>query len=206
VSDWIELTRPIDASLPLYAAPGYSDPPFKARKWCGIASTGFDVWQLSLGTQTGTHIDAPSHFLEGGATLDSLLPDDCIGRYFHISHETLTNGTPAEGYSGERLLFLDAHPEAVISDARLDTLLVLPPRVWIMAGSLTVASPEPFRFNRALAEAGKFLVEDLAPDHLPRVRPGGEAITLPLRLAGLSGSPARVLVRNPARQEPIPHA
>jgi arylformamidase len=195
MTDWIDLTRPIDASLPIYAEPGYRDPPFTARRWCEVASTGFEVWQLSLGTQTGTHIDAPRHFLEGGPSLDALSPAECVGSYYHVARDAFTGARPLKDYAGQRLLFLDAHPEARISEALLGKLLALPPRVWIMAGSLGVDSPVPFRFNRALAEAGKFLVEDLDPAHLPRVPEHGEAIALPLRLTRLSGSPARVLVR-----------
>ena len=91
------------ADLPIYAEPGYRDPPFAATRWCAIAERGFEVWRLAMGTQTGTHIDAPAHFAPGGATLDALAPDDLVGRYFHAAQ-------PAETYAGERLLYLDARP------------------------------------------------------------------------------------------------
>lgn len=196
MTDWIDLTRPLNTELPIYAEPGYRDPPFAAERWCDVGSTGFEVWKLALGTQTGTHVDAPSHFRQGAPTLDALSMADCVGRYFLVSRSALSSDMPARGYGGEPLLLLDGHPEASLTEAALGALLDLPPRVWIMAGAITVTGAPPFRFNRALAEAGKFLVEDLDPANLERVGPRGEAIALPMRLTGVSGAPARVLVRN----------
>lgn len=42
---------------------------------------------LSLGTHTGTHIDAPAHMIRGGKTLDRFPPDKLIGRgkYLKVS-------------------------------------------------------------------------------------------------------------------------
>jgi kynurenine formamidase len=185
---WLDLTRPMDASLPIYAEPGYRDPPFAATRWCAIAERGFEVWRLEMGTQTGTHIDAPAHFAPGGATLDALAPDDLVGRYFHAAQ-------PAESYAGELLLYLDARSGDALSERTLAAFLALPCRVWIMAGAATVEGRDPLHLHRALAAAGRFLVEDLDPAAVPRVPRRGEAVALPLRLAGLSGAPARVLVR-----------
>ncbi|WP_111429329.1 cyclase family protein [Rhodobacteraceae bacterium DSL-40] len=195
MSDWIDLTRPMNSALPIYSEGPYADPPFATARWSEVAREGFEVWQLSLGTQTGTHIDAPSHFVSGGACLESLSPADCIGQYFHLSAAALARGHPPDRYQGERLLFLDAHPEVVASEVTLQSLLALPARVWIMAGALRIHSSDPFRLNRALAQAGRFLIEDLNPSELARVPPRGEAVALPLRLTGVSGSPVRLLVR-----------
>ncbi|MCB1353199.1 MAG: cyclase family protein [Rhodobacteraceae bacterium] len=195
MSDWIDLTRPMNSTLPIYSEWPYADPPFAAARWSDVAREGFEVWQLSLGTQTGTHIDAPSHFVSGGACLESLSPADCIGHYFHLSADALARGHPPDSYQGERLLLLDAHPEVVASETTLQSLLALPARVWIMAGALRIRSSDPFRLNRALAQAGRFLIEDLDPSELARVPQRGETVALPLRLTGVSGSPVRLLVR-----------
>ncbi|MEM8571274.1 MAG: cyclase family protein [Pseudomonadota bacterium] len=192
---WIDLTQEVGPDLPIYAEADYRDPPFEARPWSRIAENGFEVWQLSLGTQTGTHIDAPRHFLEGGASLETLPMDACTGPYHYVSKEELGTETAGCSYSGERILFLDAHPELTVSNATLTRLIALPPLVWIMAGALTIGDPDPFRLNRALAEAGKFLVEDLDPQHVSKVPVRGEAIVMPLRLMNVSGSPVRLLVR-----------
>jgi arylformamidase len=194
---WIDLTRPMTADLPVYAAAGYSDPPFDVAPWCGIAEQGFEVWRLTLGTQTGTHVDAPSHFVPGGATLDALAPGDMVGRYFHVDAARLADA--GEGrlgdFAGEPILFVDASAGAALPEPLAAALLGLPCRVWIVAGELVLSGRDPLHVHRVLAAAGRFLVEDLDPAAVPGVPVRGEAIALPLRLAGVSGSPARVLVR-----------
>jgi kynurenine formamidase len=195
---WIDLTRPMHPAMAIYAAGGYTDPPFRAARWCAIAEQGFEVWRLEMGTQTGTHIDAPAHFAAGGATLDGLAPDDLVGRYFHVDAAALASGAPGRtlaGYAGEAILFVDATAEVAVPEAALAALLALPCRVWVMAGALRVASREPLHLHRALAAAGNYLVEDLDPAAVPRVPARGEVIALPLRLEGVSGAPARVVVR-----------
>jgi kynurenine formamidase len=190
---WIDLTRPMNPDLPTYATRGYSDPPFAAAPWCGIAEQGFEVWRLTMGTQTGTHIDAPAHFAAGGATLDTLTADDLIGRYFHVDAASLD---PARlgAHAGEPILFLDASRGAGLPAVGVAALLALPCRVWVLAGAPTVEG-DPLRLHRTLAAAGRFLVEDLDPAALPLVPTRGEIVALPLRLEGVSGSPARVLAR-----------
>ena len=66
---WIDLTRPMNAGMEIYSTGAYADPPFRAEPWCDLSEAGFAVWHLQMGTQTGTHIDAPSHFVQGAATL-----------------------------------------------------------------------------------------------------------------------------------------
>jgi arylformamidase len=194
---WIDLTRPMAADLPVYATPGYRDPPFEATRWCAIPEQGFEVWRLAMGTQTGTHIDAPSHFAPGGATLDALAPGDLIGRYRHVDAATLADGGPAclAAHAGEPILFLDASAGRALPEPAFAALLALSCRVWVMAGAATVTGRDPLHLHRALAAAGRFLVEDLDPPTVPLVPVRGEVIALPLRLAAGSGSPARVLVR-----------
>ena len=37
----LDLTRPLDATTPIYGTAGYSDPPLAVTPWCGIADQGF---------------------------------------------------------------------------------------------------------------------------------------------------------------------
>ena len=187
----------MNPALPIYAAGGYRDPPFEAAPWCGIAAQGFEVWRLAMGTQTGTHIDAPAHFAAGGATLDALAPGALIGRYFHVDAATLAaEGEPClSGYAGEGILFVDASVGAAVDEPAAAALLALPCPVWVLAGALRVTGRDPLHLHRALAAAGRFLVEDLEPSAAARAPERGELIALPLRLEGLSGSPVRILVR-----------
>lgn len=80
---WHDLTRVIDPALPPYRHGDYADPAVVIRPWASVAQQGFATQAISLGTQTGTHIDAPAHFIDGAATLDALPAAALMGRYRH---------------------------------------------------------------------------------------------------------------------------
>lgn len=61
--------------------------------------------KLVLGSHTGTHIDAPSHFIEGGATIDKLPLETFIGKatvvdFSHASHLEEINAEKLEARLG----------------------------------------------------------------------------------------------------------
>lgn len=193
----IDLTRRMDRDLPIYTEGDYSDPPFQVEPWCTVASQGYQVARLSLGTQTGTHIDAPAHFDADGAELEDLPASALIGPYLWLNLGDRFD-PPGETLV-QPVLFLAA-PNTGQAEIPLDTfrvLLGLACQVWVAACSVQVTGQDPFYFHRELAKAGKYLVEDLDEIQAARVRPGGEIIALPLRLSGASGAPCRVIVRQP---------
>ncbi len=202
----IDLTRVIDENLCIYTEGQYSDPPFEVDTWCAIQNQGYKVSRLSLGTQTGTHIDAPAHFSVDGATLEALPVEALIGKYLWLDLDTLgSNGGDRFGYRGEGFLFLTSTGSAEIPAWLFDALLELPCPVWVIVCGIQVAGQDPFYFNRRLAGAGKYLVEDVDEVAARQVRAGGEIIALPLRLKGVSGSPCRVVVRQGARNDIPPN-
>jgi kynurenine formamidase len=196
----IDLTRVLDETLPIYAEGGYSDPPLRIESWCAIREQGYRVARLCMGTQTGTHIDAPAHFDEAGVTLEALPLEALTGPYLWIDPlQAFRAGPKGPGplHHGEAILFLASSGQGGVSlpQAAFDALLSLPCPVWVAACAVEVPGREIFHFNRALAKAGKYLIEDLDEEAARRVKPGGELIALPLRLAGVSGAPCRVIVR-----------
>ncbi|KZV66727.1 putative cyclase [Peniophora sp. CONT] len=54
-------------------------PPFTQSQCCSLERDGSAVSLISLSSHTGTHIDAPAHFIEGGATVDALDLSALIG-------------------------------------------------------------------------------------------------------------------------------
>lgn len=201
---FIDLTRPLDDSLAVYRSGRYSDPAFRCAEWCTVSDQGFRVSRLELGTQTGTHIDAPAHFLAGGAPLDALPVDRLIGPYCLLDLPTRCDSQVARGlaaaYSSEPILFLRTKPgqpaQMTLNAAR--TLIALPAPVWVLSGSAVIGHAPEFELYRLLARADKYLVEDvdeMAAASAPR---GGEIFALPLHLVGTSGAPCRVVVRAPA--------
>lgn len=69
---FIDVTLPISAHLAVW--PG--DPPVEIV-WPDEALPAFA--RLSLGNHTGTHVDAPAHFVRGGATAEALALETLIG-------------------------------------------------------------------------------------------------------------------------------
>ena len=63
----IDLTHPLDERIPIY--PG--DPPFRMERAADLHTDGYTVHRLTLGSHAGTHIDAPLHFVPGGASIDA---------------------------------------------------------------------------------------------------------------------------------------
>lgn len=194
MSHWIDLTRKLDEHLWIYREDAYADPPLVAERWAERSTAGFEVWRLSLGTQTGTHIDAPCHFADGGATLDQLPAGACVGTYRRVDAEDLADPAFRLDLAGATHILVDARTPVRAATAAIDALLALPPLLVVMVGALQVAHDDPLWFHRRLAQAGKFLAEDTLED-VGDLPPAGDVIALPLRLTGVSGSPARVLVR-----------
>ena len=199
MGEWLDLTKPLDDSVTIYGNEGYRDPDFHAAFWVGHAAEGFEVWQLSLGTQTGTHIDAPRHFDPNGATIDALNPDDCVGAYRLLRSGEI--GRCAEyDWSAVSAIVVDTRFDAPMAPEAIEVLAECSPRLVVLVGEAPVAHPDPLFFHRKLAQAGRFLLEDARCD-IGTIPLEGRIIALPLRLVGLSGSPARLLLSEPNRDD-----
>jgi kynurenine formamidase len=64
----IDLSHPINGDTQVY--PG--DPIPQLRPATTIDRDGYNVLYVSIGSQTGTHVDAPYHFLADGARIDAM--------------------------------------------------------------------------------------------------------------------------------------
>ncbi len=197
----LDLTRPMDSLFVPFSNGPYIDPPLEISQWSTIQNESFRVFRLSMGTQSGTHIDAPSHFLDDGAGLEALSPDEFIGTYFLLKlkdNVTLTDVTELlKPYNGENILFLKTplNQCAEISLDALQKILSLPPVLLALSGEVTVGNSDAFTFYRVIAKAQKFIVEDLNQHKTDDLPDTGELFIFPLRLIGVTGSPCRVLAR-----------
>src|SRR5437667_7321596 len=73
----IDISVPIQPDMIVYEG----DPGVEITPFASIAEGApANVSRLSLGSHTGTHLDAPAHFLSGGATVDRLSWDALLGR------------------------------------------------------------------------------------------------------------------------------
>ena len=72
--DVVDLTHPFSPSLPVY--PGYK--PLQIRERFSVARDGFAANDVTFDEHTGTHVDAPSHFVPGAVSADRLPVDRLI--------------------------------------------------------------------------------------------------------------------------------
>jgi kynurenine formamidase len=192
----IDLTRKLDENLYIYSDGTYSNPPLLIEDWCSVQRQGYKVSRVSLGTQCGTHIDAPSHFMEGGADLGALPVEALMGKYCLLDlDEIARSGKTNFDYRDEPILVLRSSAGVEISEEVFNSLLALPCRVWAIVYDVSVRGRDIFHFNRALAEADKYLVENVDEQAAMQVKSGGEILALPLNLIATSGAPCRVVVR-----------
>jgi arylformamidase len=76
----IDLSHPIIESMPVY--PG--DPSTKIASGNHIQENGYEDHYLCIGTHAGTHIDAPSHMILYGKTLNQFPLEKFTGRGVYV--------------------------------------------------------------------------------------------------------------------------
>ncbi len=77
----VDLTQPFSPSLPVY--PGYK--PLQIRERFTVARDGFAANEVTFDEHTGTHVDAPVHFVAGAVSADRLDVDRLIAPLVVIS-------------------------------------------------------------------------------------------------------------------------
>jgi arylformamidase len=72
-----DITVPIRSSMPIYEG----DPAVEIQAWSALSKgDSANVSFLHFGAHTGTHVDAPAHFIEGANKIDALRLETLIGR------------------------------------------------------------------------------------------------------------------------------
>jgi arylformamidase len=203
---YIDISVPISSELPTYSG----DPPLHIELWQSMAKGAIcDVRTLTMGTHTGTHVDAPAHFIPGGRTVDELSIDDCIGPVQIIDISSAPQG-PVEVQQLEGLdpeiprVLLRTRNSVLWDKSTFDSsftalsepaaqLLVQKGIRLIGIDYLSIAPfGEPAPAHRDLLSAGVVILEGL---NLSQVSAGRYTlICLPLKLRGAEGAPARAIL------------
>jgi arylformamidase len=206
----------MDISVPLYTGMAHwpDNPPVRIERMLDLArGDAANVSKLELGAHTGTHMDAPRHFLVDGAGIDEMPFDATIGpaRVIRIEHPQAILPEELEAHhlqAGERVLFRTRNSErcwntdqfvedfVYISAAAAQFLADRQVRTigvdYLSVGGYVYDGVET---HRILLSAGIWLIEGL---NLSAVEPGMyELVCLPLRIAGADGALARAILRQP---------
>jgi arylformamidase len=170
-----------------------------------------NVSVLSLGSHTGTHMDAPLHFINGAKGLDRMPLDATIGpcRVIEIQDREAVKVEEIANQkikAGERILFktrnsknawktdnfdedfifISKEAAAFLAKARVMTVGI----DYLSVGGFKKDGVET---HRALLGAGIWIIEGL---NLARIKPGKyELCCLPIKVLNSDGAPARALLR-----------
>ena len=193
----IDISVPIRSGMVTY--PG--DPEVRLERTSSIADgAAANVSKLNFGVHSGTHVDAPLHFIDGAAGADALPLDVLNGpcevveaaRLDESAVESVPEGT-------ERVLFKTPNSELWAKDSfatefeRLDgaaARALVDRRVRLVGVDYLSVGDEDA--HHALLGAGVVPIEGL---DLRGVEPGSyELHCLPLRLVGSDGAPARAIL------------
>jgi arylformamidase len=211
--------RIYDISVPV--APGETpvypgDPGIEVESWSALSrGDPANVTLLKMGAHTGTHVDAPAHFIEGAAGVASLPLEPLWGEALVVEIPPDADAvaeshvTPGALRGATRVLFKtrnSAFWEAPRGRFREDFAYIEPAAARALAAagvrlvgfdylSVERFGSEEFETHTALLSAGVVIVEGL---DLRAVAPGAyELACLPLKVAAGSGdgAPARALLR-----------
>ncbi|KAI1785845.1 putative cyclase [Ganoderma leucocontextum] len=214
---YVDLSHTLDPDVQIY--PG--DPVFTCCPVQTIPKDGNAVHSISMGTHTGTHVDAPSHFIEDGSPIDQLPLSTFIGHVVvvDLSHKS----------AKDRIAWSDisAYEETIRRKAALDHgVFVFFHTGWSQYWKSETYCDHPFldvEVARRLLELGVKVigVDTLSPDetrvdgstpdfavhdvvlaagvviaenltNLAVLQAGDWLVSLvPLKLGGLDGSPVR---------------
>ncbi|HET9529064.1 MAG TPA: cyclase family protein [Blastocatellia bacterium] len=202
-----DVTVPISKDLVIY--PG--DPPVKIERKSVINKDGAksNLSRYSFGSHTGTHIDPPAHFIEGGVTVDRLPLELLIGRarVVEVTASRIDEAVLEEfDFTADvRVLFKTRNSYLWGRKEFVEDFVHITPgaaRYLVNEGIKVVGidylsvekygAEEP-ETHLTLLGGGALIIEGL---DLREVEPGDyEMICLPLKVKDGDGAPARVVLR-----------
>jgi len=188
-----DVTKDLSESSDLY--PG--DPPTVFHRISDIElHDSFTLTSFSMGAHAGTHIDAPSHLIRGGITIDEIPLSTLIGPVLVLS---VTNTVDIQS-----LMPLNDYniPRVLLKTQEADGYLTADVAEWVTkqgvkligvdAVSIDPPGEKSLIAHHILLGAGVIIVEGL---DLTKIHSGlYNLFCLPLKLKGLEGAPARVVL------------
>ncbi|HEY7235868.1 MAG TPA: cyclase family protein [Gemmatimonadaceae bacterium] len=207
------MTRLFDISVPVMNGgvvyPGNPEIHIEAQQDMAKGGSS-NVSLLSIGSHTGTHVDAPKHMIPSGAGVDAIPLDALMGPAILVAFDDdvmavtaeLLRAQPIEGH--ERVLIKTRNSHFIRErDFHRDYTYVAPDAAEYLVSlgvrlvGVDYLSIEQFhsghhRTHKALLSRGVVIVEGLDLS-LP---PAGEyrLYCLPVLLAGIDGAPARAVL------------
>lgn len=200
-----DITLPLRPDMPVW--PG--DPTYQISPVSSVSQGDYaSVSQVTLGTHTGTHVDAPAHLFADGAPVDHLPLDiligevqvvDCINEP-RITAEFLAlrlrSGCERVLFRTQDELRRERLGQSTALDVEAARLLMLNGvrLVGVSGASVDADDSSGLPVHRLLLGAGVVVIENLVLLQVP----AGlyQLYCLPLPLTGADAAPARVILLN----------
>ena len=206
----IDLTLTVSEKIPTF--PGSPKPHF--IEWETIPKDGYNLELLFLSTHTGTHIDAPFHFVKNGKKIHEINPERLVNeavlirvgknsnrsisktdiQNFEQKNGKIENGSTVIFYTGwqknlNKEFYFSENPGLSISAAKYLASKKIN-MVGIDSPSIDLGTDSKFSVHHILAKNNILIVENLA--NLGMIKSNNfHLITSPLKLKNATGSPIR---------------
>jgi len=208
----IDLTLTVSDKIPTF--PGSPQPNF--IPWENIKEDGYNLEVLFLSSHTGTHMDAPHHFLEKGAKIHEISLKKLVSeaaliqcrknggqsitktdiQKFEKNHGKIENFSSVIFYTGwqknlQKKYYFTKNPGLSVSAAKYLTSKKIS-LVGIDSPSIDLGKDPKFSVHQIFAKKGILIVENLA--NLDKIKsPTFHLVVLPLKLKNATGSPVRAI-------------
>jgi len=208
----IDLTLTVSSKIPTF--PGSPQPSF--IPWENVKEDGYNLELLFLSTHTGTHMDAPYHFLEKGVKIheislkklvleavlikskknggESITKTDI--QKFEKKHGKIAGFSSVIFYTGwqknlQKKYYFTKNPGLSVSAAKYLASKKIS-LVGIDSPSIDLGKDSKFSVHQIFAKKGILIVENLA--NLNKIKSSGfHLVVLPLKLKDATGSPVRAI-------------
>ena len=208
----IDLTLTISNKIPTF--PGSPQPNF--IPWEKIKDDGYNLELLFLSSHTGTHMDAPHHFLEKGAKIHEISLKKLVSnavliksrkksnesvtktdiQKFEKKHGEIAGFSSVIFYTGwqrnlQKKHYFTKNPGLSVSAAKYLASKKVS-LVGIDSPSIDLGTDSKFSVHQIFAKKGILIVENLA--NLEKIKSSKfHLVVLPLKLKNATGSPVRAI-------------
>jgi len=208
----IDLTLTISNKIPAF--PGSPHPHF--IPWERIKDDGYNLELLFLSSHTGTHLDAPYHFLEKGAKIHEISLKKLVSnavliksrkksnesvtktdiQKFEKKHGKIASFSSVIFYTGwqrnlQKKYYFTKNPGLSVSAAKYLASKKIN-LVGIDSPSIDLGTDSKFSVHQIFAKKGMLIVENLA--NLDKIKSSKfHLVVLPLKLKNATGSPVRAV-------------
>jgi len=187
---YIDITKPIYEGMPKYP----TDPDVSVKVWKSFnKGNSSNLVQISLGSHTGTHLDAPRHIFDSGRTVDNLKLYDLILDVIVTDAKTFFGNKFYRKLKVKGVLFKKIKKRTGINIEEANVLLEKGIR---LVGTEDISIEDPtdkhHPVHRALLKKEIIIIEEL---DLSKVKHGKyKLVCLPLKIKGGDGSPVRAVL------------